>query len=203
MLPAMAKADLARHLESAQAQHQQDLTLGAGWVELPTALSRKYPHAGREWAWRGLPGHALLRGPRHRPAAPPPPPRIRASAGGERRGPRRRDRQAGHVPHFPPLVCHPPAGGEPRHLHRSGAARPPGRQHHDDLHARSQSGPGWSPEPGRPDVPVMSLSFQQRYQISERDIRQCLAVYHGTRGGGPSQGGGNSGVPLPRRARWP
>jgi integrase len=52
VLPAMAKADLARHLESAQAQHQQDLTLGAGWVELPTALSRKYPHAGREWAWQ-------------------------------------------------------------------------------------------------------------------------------------------------------
>ena len=50
MLPAMAKADLACHLESVRAQHQQDLALGAGWVALPTALSRKYPHGGREWA---------------------------------------------------------------------------------------------------------------------------------------------------------
>jgi integrase-like protein len=60
--------------------------------------------------------------------------------------------------------------------------RPPGRQHHDDLHSRSQSGPGWRPEPGRPNVPVMGFSLQQRYQISERDIRQRLVVYHGTRG---------------------
>ncbi len=52
MLPAMAKADLARHMESVRAQHQQDLALGAGWVALPTALSRKYPHGGREWAWQ-------------------------------------------------------------------------------------------------------------------------------------------------------
>jgi len=25
---------------------------GAGWVELPAALGRKYPNAGREWAWQ-------------------------------------------------------------------------------------------------------------------------------------------------------
>jgi hypothetical protein len=35
----------------------------------------------------------------------------------------------------------------------------------------------------------------RRYQISERDIPQRLGVYHGTRGGRPSQGGGNSGIP--------
>ncbi len=52
MLPAMAKADLAGHLERVHVQHERDVTLGAGWVELPTALSRKYPHAGREWAWQ-------------------------------------------------------------------------------------------------------------------------------------------------------
>lgn len=52
MLPAMAKADLVRHLDSVRAQHQHDLALGAGWVELPTALARKYPHAGRDWAWQ-------------------------------------------------------------------------------------------------------------------------------------------------------
>jgi integron integrase len=52
MLPAAMKADLARHLESVQQQHQLDLARGAGWVELPTALDRKYPNAGREWAWQ-------------------------------------------------------------------------------------------------------------------------------------------------------
>jgi integron integrase len=54
MLPAAIKADLARHLEGVRAQHQRDLAHGAGWVELPTALGRKYPNAGREWGWQWL-----------------------------------------------------------------------------------------------------------------------------------------------------
>jgi integrase len=52
MLPATVKADLARHLASVRVQHQRDVTGGAGWVELPTALGRKYPNAGREWGWQ-------------------------------------------------------------------------------------------------------------------------------------------------------
>jgi integron integrase len=52
MLPGVVKADLARHLEAVRAQHQRDLHRGAGWVELPTALARKYPNAGREWVWQ-------------------------------------------------------------------------------------------------------------------------------------------------------
>jgi hypothetical protein len=52
MLPAIAKPDLVRHLAGVRAQHQGDLIAGAGWVELPTALNRKYPHAGREWVWQ-------------------------------------------------------------------------------------------------------------------------------------------------------
>ncbi len=52
MLPAVLKADLARHLEAVRTQHQRDLQQGAGWVELPTALDRKYPSAGREWVWQ-------------------------------------------------------------------------------------------------------------------------------------------------------
>lgn len=52
MLPAVAKADLGRHLHALRAQHQDDLARGAGWVELPTALLRKYPNAGREWVWQ-------------------------------------------------------------------------------------------------------------------------------------------------------
>jgi integron integrase len=52
MLPAMTKAELATHLEAARAQHVDDVAAGAGWVALPTALARKYPNAGREWAWQ-------------------------------------------------------------------------------------------------------------------------------------------------------
>ena len=32
-------------------EHERDLQNGAGWVELPDALGRKYPNAGREWRW--------------------------------------------------------------------------------------------------------------------------------------------------------
>ena len=52
MLPAAVKPHLARHLERVREQHRRDLETGAGWVELPTALARKYPNAGREWVWQ-------------------------------------------------------------------------------------------------------------------------------------------------------
>jgi len=46
------KTELVRHLELVKSQHDADLRRGAGWVELPWALARKYPNAGREWAWQ-------------------------------------------------------------------------------------------------------------------------------------------------------
>jgi integron integrase len=52
MLPAMVKSDLARHLERVRTQHVADLHRGSGWVDFPDALARKYPNAGREWAWQ-------------------------------------------------------------------------------------------------------------------------------------------------------
>jgi len=52
LLPATVKDDLARHIERVRKQHQKDVEEGAGWVELPAALARKYPNAGREWAWQ-------------------------------------------------------------------------------------------------------------------------------------------------------
>jgi integron integrase len=52
LLPAAAEAALARHLSRVQEQHRRDLATDAGWVELPYALSRKYPNAGREWPWQ-------------------------------------------------------------------------------------------------------------------------------------------------------
>jgi len=52
VLPAVAKEPLRRHLSKVKRQHDADLALGAGWVELPWALARKYPNAGREWPWQ-------------------------------------------------------------------------------------------------------------------------------------------------------
>jgi integron integrase len=53
LLPAAVKPALQRQLERVRAQHEKDLRAGAGWVQLPHALSRKYPNAGREWPGSG------------------------------------------------------------------------------------------------------------------------------------------------------
>ncbi len=52
MLPAAVTRDLSKHLETVRDQHEADLRAGAGWVELPWALARKYPGAGRDWGWQ-------------------------------------------------------------------------------------------------------------------------------------------------------
>jgi len=52
LLPKTAADELCKHLDRMHAQHTADVTAGAGWVELPQALSRKYPQAGRQWAWQ-------------------------------------------------------------------------------------------------------------------------------------------------------
>ncbi len=53
ILPAIIKGDLARHLASVRTRHEDDRARNTGWVELPTALPRKYPNAGREWSGNG------------------------------------------------------------------------------------------------------------------------------------------------------
>jgi integron integrase len=52
MLPTGIKESLCRHLEATRSQHQEDIKKGLGRVALPNALERKYPNAGREWAWQ-------------------------------------------------------------------------------------------------------------------------------------------------------
>jgi len=52
MLPAAVKESLFKHLDLVKRQHQRDLERGLGRVALPNALERKYPNAGREWAWQ-------------------------------------------------------------------------------------------------------------------------------------------------------
>jgi integron integrase len=52
LLPRALQPELATHLEQVHRLHERDLARDAGWVELPGALGRKYPHTGREWAWQ-------------------------------------------------------------------------------------------------------------------------------------------------------
>ena len=52
MLPEETVQPLQAHLGRVRALHQRDLAAGHGEVSLPFALARKYPRAGREWAWQ-------------------------------------------------------------------------------------------------------------------------------------------------------
>lgn len=52
MLPASIKPMLKSHLKKVKSIHIQDLHAGLGEVYLPYALSRKYPHAAKEWRWQ-------------------------------------------------------------------------------------------------------------------------------------------------------
>ena len=49
LLPERLVPALARHLNQVRKQHEVDLRRDAGWVELPDALDRKLPNAGRAW----------------------------------------------------------------------------------------------------------------------------------------------------------
>ena len=52
LLPQRLREPLEVHLRKIRALHQRDLASGAGNAPLPDALHRKYPQAGREWAWQ-------------------------------------------------------------------------------------------------------------------------------------------------------
>ena len=52
MLPDKLIEPLRAHLERARGLHARDLREGYGEVNMPYALARKYPRAGREWAWQ-------------------------------------------------------------------------------------------------------------------------------------------------------
>jgi len=65
MLPAPLAEPLKRQIAGARAVHERDLAAGYGTVELPDALSRKYPRAQYELGWQFVfPSHRLSRDPR-------------------------------------------------------------------------------------------------------------------------------------------
>jgi integron integrase len=52
ILPKVITPELRRYLELREEQHRADVAAGAGWVDLPDALGRKYPRAGQAWEWQ-------------------------------------------------------------------------------------------------------------------------------------------------------
>ncbi len=54
MLPKVVVEPLKVHLQAIKQLHNRDLQEGFGAVFLPFALERKYPKAGRSWAWQYL-----------------------------------------------------------------------------------------------------------------------------------------------------
>ena len=52
VLPTVAVPWLARQLDAVRRLHERDPRPGAGWVELPSAIGRKCPNAGRDLLWQ-------------------------------------------------------------------------------------------------------------------------------------------------------
>ena len=52
MLPELVKTSLIEHLKCVRRIHQLDIKEGFGQVNMPFALSRKYPNASREYGTR-------------------------------------------------------------------------------------------------------------------------------------------------------
>ena len=52
LLPESARQELTAAVEASLEQHARDIARGAGWVELPDALARKLPRAGRSVPWQ-------------------------------------------------------------------------------------------------------------------------------------------------------
>lgn len=52
LLPGSLHGPLKEQMRRGREIHRQDLAVGAGSVELPDAIVRKYPRAAREWPWQ-------------------------------------------------------------------------------------------------------------------------------------------------------
>ena len=128
LLPSSLEGGLQEHLEAVRRLHRADLAAGFGHVALPHALARKYPRAPVA-RFRERPGGAPPPGSQCDPESGTP---CRAGS---------RHHKAGHAPHLPPFLRHPPPGARPGHPHDSGADGPSGCENNHDLHHVLNRGP--------------------------------------------------------------
>ncbi len=160
MLPGVVKPHLARHLQRVREQHRSDLEVGAGWVELPTALARKYPNAGREWVWQWVfPATRTyvdrLTG-EHR--------RHHLHESVVQRAVKQAVWRAGITKRAGPHTLRHSFATRPRHPDRPGTPGAPRRLDDADLHARPEPRPVWRAQPaGRNARCMISAPFRPRY----------------------------------------
>lgn len=65
LLPSQLIPDLKDQIESLRELFEEDRRKDIPGVELPWALERKYPNAGKEWSWQWVfPSHKLSKDPR-------------------------------------------------------------------------------------------------------------------------------------------
>ena len=135
MLPAACRKSLERQLDRAKSVHDRDLAAGGGRAVLPEALERKAPGWAAEFGWQWVfpasrryvePGIGVPR--RHH---------LHETV--VQRAFRRAVLASGVNAR---ATCH-----RLRHSDRTGAVRPHGREHDDDLHARPESRGAWGAEP--------------------------------------------------------
>lgn len=65
VLPDAVKEEFVKHINEIRVIHEKDRKAGLNGVQLPGALERKYPNAGKEWGWFWLfPSQTLSMEPR-------------------------------------------------------------------------------------------------------------------------------------------
>ncbi|MEN6433674.1 MAG: tyrosine-type recombinase/integrase, partial [Smithella sp.] len=52
ILPKNLRDEMLKQIAAVKTLHHKDLEEGFGDVYIPEALARKYPKAGKEWAWQ-------------------------------------------------------------------------------------------------------------------------------------------------------
>jgi integron integrase len=138
-LPDELEIPLKRHLQLVRLPYERDLAAGCGDVWLPFALARKYPTAGRQWAWQYVfPASRRSTDPRSGIER-----RHHIDESALQRAVRLAVLKAGiEKPascHTLPLLRDPPAGARHGHPHRPGTVGPYGHPHDPDLHPRTQA----------------------------------------------------------------
>jgi integrase len=144
MLPMKLVEPLQRQLAKVRQLHERDLREGFGETHLPFALARKYPKAGRAWAWQYVfPAGALSLDPRGDGARR----RHHATDIALQRAVKRAVETSGiakpagcHT--FSAFVCDALAREWLRYPDGAGVVRSQGCEHDDGLHARPES--AWS-----------------------------------------------------------
>jgi integron integrase len=65
ILPSSMKDELNKHIQTIHSIYESDRSNDVPGVELPNALERKYPNAGKEWIWQWLfPARSLSMDPK-------------------------------------------------------------------------------------------------------------------------------------------